>query len=355
MAQRKKTSPGKQPAEAKKRPAEAGQWPGLLEAEPFDIPREDRLKLYWNLKHGRAVEDRIFILYRQGRLAGSVYLGRGQEAITVGATYALEAADTIAPTHRDLIAQLTKGLTAKQAFLNHFGRASAPTAGRDGNTHCGDMSLGILYNVSMLPDGYPLTAGIAFSFKLRNEPRVAMAFCGEGATARGDWHEALNFAAVFQVPAVFVVENNKYAYSTPTVREMRIENVADRAPGYGIPGYVIDGNDVEEVYRSAKEAVDRARSGGGPSLIEAKTMRMLGHAGHDPFKYVPKELLEEWEKRDPVMLYEQKLLKEGVIDKTHVEQTDEEMKRIVDEALEFAENSPLPDPEEVATGVYHGE
>lgn len=317
------------------------------------VSQEDKLKLYWHLKHGREVEDRLFILYRQGRIQGSVYLGKGQEASTVGTAYALRKGDSLSPTHRDLIAQLTHGLTARQAMSNHFGRANSPTGGRDGNTHTGDMGLGILFNVSMLPDGYPLTAGIALSFKLRGEDRVALAYCGEGATSRGDWHEALNFAAVMQVPAVFVVENNKFAYSTPIELEMRNQDIAERAQGYGMHGVSVDGNDVLAVYEVAREAVERARSGGGPTLIETKTMRMLGHAGHDPFKYVPKDLLEVWEKRDPVVQFERRLLEEEVIDDDYAARITSEIKALVDEAVEFAEASPQPDPGEVLSGVYH--
>lgn len=308
--------------------------------------------MYYFMKLGRTMEERLEILYRQGRLSSAIYLGRGQEATTVGAAMALEKGDTLAPTHRDVIAQLPRGMEPKEIFAQHFGKETSPTRGRGEATYLGDLSKGIFTTVSMLPDFYPVTAGAALSFKLRKKPNVALAFCGEGATSRGDFHEALNIASVFMLPAVFVVENNQFAYSTPTQREMRVKDVSQRAAGYGIPGKKVDGNDIISVYEITKEAADLARSGGGPTLIEAKTMRMRGHAGHDPMGYVDKALLAEWEKKDPIARLEKHLLEEKLMTADKKQEIDAKVTTIIEDAVRFAEDSPLPSKEEVLLGVY---
>jgi pyruvate dehydrogenase E1 component alpha subunit len=190
------------------------------------------------------------------------------------------------------------------------------------------------------------------SFVYRNEPRVAMTYVGDGSSNAGLFHESLNLAAVHNLPFVLIVENNQYAYSTPLHQQMRIPDVAARAAGYGIPSEIIDGNDVEVVYQATKAAVERARSGGGPTLIECKTMRMMGHAIHDGAEYVPRELLAEWERRNPVELFERKLLAEGIADQSEIDEIIHRCEIEVTDAIEYAEQSPLPDPETVAEGVY---
>jgi len=217
----------------------------------------------------------------------------------------------------------------------------------------GDLSLGIIGFVGMIPDSLPVTVGVALSFWLREEPRVAMTIFGDGATSTGKWHEALNFAGVFQLPVVLIAENNQYAYSTPTSRQFAVQDIADRAAGYGFPGVVVDGNDVLAVYEAAKAAVERARRGEGPTLIECKTMRMRGHAAHDSAEYVPPELLEEWEQKDPIHRYEQALQERGILTPATQKEIDERITADVEEAQSFAEHSPLPDPADLQKGVYH--
>lgn len=316
------------------------------------IDKETKNNLYYFLKLGRLMEERIEILYKQGKVPGAIYLGRGQEATTVGTSSTLDKGDMIAPTHRNLVAHLPRGMSLNRIFSNCMGKIDGPTRGKDAISYMGDIELGIFTPVSMLPDGYPVATGAALAFKMRKEKRVAMAYCGEGATSRGDFHESLNFAAVQNLPVVFVVENNQYAYSTPTYKEMKIKDVAQRACAYDIPGVIVDGNDVEKVYETATEAVERARSGEGPTLIEAKTMRMRGHAGHDPANYVPRDLLEDWEKRDPVLLYEQKLLDEGLKTRDDLELIEKKIREDIDKAVKFAEESPYPDGREALDGVY---
>ncbi|MCB0188282.1 MAG: thiamine pyrophosphate-dependent dehydrogenase E1 component subunit alpha, partial [Caldilineaceae bacterium] len=194
--------------------------------------------------------------------------------------------------------------------------------------------------------------GAAMSFTYRNEPRVAMTYVGDGSSSEGLFHETLNLAALFKAPYILIVENNQYAYSTPLQQQMTVEHIADRAAAYNIPAKIVDGNDVEAVYAVTKDAVERARQGGGPMLIEAKTMRMMGHAIHDGAEYVPRELLAEWEKRNPVANFEAKLLAEGVADQAEIDEIKHRCEVEVTDAVEFAESSPFPDPETVLDGVY---
>ena len=271
----------------------------------------------------------------------------------MGAGYALEKDDVVAPMHRDLGCYLVRGMSPRRIFANLLGRATGVTRGRDANLHgMGDLSLGIIGFVSHLPMSMPVTVGVAVSFQYRDEPRVALTFTGDGASSTGAWHESLNLAAVYNAPAVFIVENNQYAYSTPLHQQTKVKNIADRAAGYGMPGVVIDGNDVEQVYATVKEAVERARQGGGPTLIEAKTMRMLGHAIHDGAEYVPRELLAEWEAKDPVQRFAQRLLEGGLATEEELEAIRRRAREEVLDAIAYAESSPWPDPATVEDGVY---
>jgi len=316
------------------------------------ISQKTYLDMYYFMKLGRALEERLEMLYRTGQIPSAIYLGRGQEAATVGAASALKPEDILATTHRDIIAQLPKGMDVKLIMAQHFGKATSPTKGKGEDNYLGNLKLGILTSVSMLPDFYPVAAGAALAFKYKGEKRVALAFSGEGATSRGDFHEALNMAAVMELPVVFVVINNQFAYSTPFYKETKVKNVADKAAAYAMPGVVVDGNDVLAVYKVAKKAVEAARAGKGPTLIECKTMRMRGHAGHDPAKYVPKELLAEWEKRDPIKLYEKVLLEQKIVTEEKIAQMDAEIQKQIEEAVKFSQESPWPEPQEVTKDVY---
>ena len=227
------------------------------------------------------------------------------------------------------------------------------THGRDVNLHgVGDLNFGIFGFISHLPHSLPVGLGAAMSFRYRAEPRAALSFTGDGASNAGLFHETLNMAALYNAPWVVLVENNQYAYSTPTGETMKVTDIARRADGYGVPGVIVDGNDVEAVYTVTKEALDRARAGGGPTLIEAKTMRMLGHAIHDGAEYVPAQLLAEWEKRDPVQCYEVKLLAQGSADRTELDEIGQRCQVEVEDAVAYAEASPWPEPATVMEGVY---
>lgn len=307
---------------------------------------------YW-MRLTRAFDDRVMKLHKQGKIIGGCFSQLGHEAISVGAAMALQPADVIAPMHRDLGAYLVRGITPRRMLAQHFGRATGVSRGRDTNLHgCGDLSLNIVGFVSMLPASMPVIAGVAHAFRLKGEPRVAMTFFGDGSSSEGLCHETLNWAAVFQVPAVFICENNQYAYSTPLSRQMRITDIADRAAGYGMPGVVVDGNDFLAVHRAAVEAVERARSGDGPTLIECKTMRMRGHAIHDNMAYVPPELLAAWTERDPLLRFEQHLRAHGLLDDAALADLNARVAAAIDDAQTFAEESPYPDPATLKEGVY---
>lgn len=311
----------------------------------------DRTALLRYMLLMRGIEARAMTLYRQGRVPGSLYDGYGQEAVSVGAAFAMAAEDRLCILHRDLGAHLVRGVTPARIFGQYMGRVGGVTGGRDGNVHFGDRTLGCVGMVSMLPDMMLVATGMAMAFKLRGEQRAAITWFGDGSSSRGDFHEAMNWAGVQRLPVVFVLENNQFAYSTPIDQQFAV-NPVRRAEAYGFPGESVDGNDAEAVFDAVRRARERAIGGGGPTLIEAVTMRMLGHAIHDGFEYVPRELLAEWEQRDPVRLYREKLLAAGVADATEFDEIVQRCEVEVADAIEFAENSPLPDPAAIETGVY---
>jgi TPP-dependent pyruvate/acetoin dehydrogenase alpha subunit len=310
--------------------------------------------LLHTLRLCRYFDERMEALYRQGRLPGAIYSGRGQEGTHVGVTYALRSDDSLFPTHRDLSAQLTKGLDLKRVMAQFWGRIDGYTRGRDGNSHIGDWQGNRTWTVmSHLPIAYPVACGAALAYQRKGQDRVALAICGDGATSNGRWHESLNTSAIFRLPVVWVVNNNQYAYSTPNSLEFAVPTIAERAAAYGMPGVRIDGQDVLDVYRVAHEAVERARSGGGPTLIESVSLRWRGHAGHDPAKYVPKELLEEYmTNKDPVKRFEELLRMNGVVDDAGVAEVEERVKREFDEGYAYAQASPFPEPGDVTKGLY---
>lgn len=317
-----------------------------------DIKRSDLLQMYYYLRLTRTLEDRITALYRQGRIMGGVYTSNGMEAIAVGYASALEKDDIIAPYHRDMGAFLIKGITPGEVIAHYLGKRTGPTKGKDGNVHMGDLKRGVFAFVSHLADNLPVATGAALAFKIRGERRVVVTNTGDGGTSRGDFHEAMNFASVRQLPVVFFCCNNQYAYSTPLSLQMAIRDVADRAKAYGMPSEIVDGNDVAAVYLAAKRAVSRARAGDGPTFIECKTMRMHGHSEHDAAKYVPRELLEEWKLKDPILKAEHLLRQLGHGNDEVFREIGERVKKEIEAGVEFAEQSPLPEGREVLEGVF---
>jgi len=314
--------------------------------------RQLLLRIFETMALMRATEDRMVSMYRSGDLLGSLYTGHWHEAIAVGTASALRQDDFLALLHRDLGAHLWRGMDPAQIMASFMGKATSPTGGRDGTLHYGRLDLNIYNPPSHIPDNYPVATGAAFAFQYRSEDRVALAYCGDGSTSEGDFHEAVNIAAVMKLPCIFIVENNQYAYSTPLRLQSATADFSVKAQAYGIPGVTVDGTDVLAVHDATAEAVARARSGEGPSLIECVTMRMHGHAEHDPADYVPRAMLEEWQKRDPVALYQSSLLEHHVIDEETASKVREATRKKAIEARKTALADPLPDPATVEQGVY---
>jgi TPP-dependent pyruvate/acetoin dehydrogenase alpha subunit len=315
------------------------------------LTREDRARLLRYMTMMRAAEERGLALYKQGKVPGSFYDGRGQEAIAVGAAFALGPRDRMCILHRDLGAHFVRGVTPDRYLANYMGRAGGVTGGKDGNMHFGDRQLGCVGMVSMLPDMAQVANGMALAFKMRGEPRVAMTFFGEGSTANGQWHEAMNLAGIHRLPVVFILENNQFAYSTPNELEFAVDPV-QHAASYGFPGANVDGNDVEAVFQAAEAAVERAREGAGPTLIECQTMRMHGHGAHDDMSYVPDGMLEEWERRDPIERYAARLHSDFGFAEDEVAEIREQVRSYVAECAEKALASPMPEPAIATEGVF---
>ncbi len=322
------------------------------EDQMAQLTHEDWLNIYYFMRLTFAVEERLLTMYRLGKILGGYYTGRGHEAITVGSAYALRKEDLALPTHRDIGVLLTRGVTIEDIAANHMGKADGPTRGKENTTHFADLAHGIIGHISPLPDSMPVCAGAALAFKQRKEARVAITYFGEGATARGDFHEALNIAAVLQLPAVFVIENNQFAYSTPAREEFAVSRLADRAAAYGMPGVFVDGTDVLAVHDVMREALDRARRGDGPTLIEALTLRLHGHSAADNAEYVPPALREEWKLKDPITRYEKFLRAQGVLDAALEETITQRVTREVNAAVERADAMPLPDGRLALEGVW---
>ena len=313
---------------------------------------EHRRQLYYYMRLSRAVEDAAWALNNQGRMVGRLYTGHGQEAIPVGAAYALEPEDVIAPMYRDMGAHLVRGVDPVEVFAQFMGKRDSSNMGKDSGLHIGDMSRGIVGMVSVLPDSLPVALGVALAFKIRKEPRVALATFGDGSTSTGAFHEAVNMAAVLRVPLVLVCENNGWALSTPNAREYAAASIVDKAIGYGIPGQQVDGNDVEAVHSVVSEAAARARAGEGPTLIECRTMRMRGHSNIDPADYVPAEMLAEWAERDPILRYRERIEAAGLWDAEREASLETELQERIDQAIHQAEAMPEPEPEDAHVGVY---
>jgi pyruvate dehydrogenase E1 component alpha subunit len=325
----------------------------LKPAEQSDPNAELALRFFYYMSLMREVEERIERkLYRQGKIVGGVYVGRGQEAIPVGVGLTAEPEDVFFPSHRDLALFFIRGIHPRHIFAQYMGRVGGLTRGKDGNMHMGDLRRNIVAIISAMAASVPVAAGAALALKYKGTRNVAYVFFGDGATSRGDWHEGINLAAVQKVPLVLVCNNNQYAYSTPLEKQMACAHVADRAPGYGIPAEIVDGNDVFAIYEAAQRAVAHARAGLGPYMIECKTFRMTGHSAHDAADYVPKHLWEEWAKKDPIVRLERTLLERGWADAKTVEEVRARIRSEVDEAVEWAEKSPYPDPSELLDNVY---
>jgi TPP-dependent pyruvate/acetoin dehydrogenase alpha subunit len=310
------------------------------------------LEIYRFMLLTREIDSRIRTLYLQGKVIGGVYSQVGHEAISVGTASALRPDDILAPTHRDLGAHLVRGMDLDLILAQILARDGGNTAGKDNALHIGDLSLNVLPQISMLGSSIPLAAGAALVAKQYGDDRVSLTYVGDGAVNTGDFHEGLNFAAALRLPMVLIVENNQWAYSTHISNQMLCEEIAQRGEAYGIPGIRIDGNDVLEVYETTRQAVARARAGEGRTLIEFVTMRMRGHSEQDSAAHVPKEMLEEWSRKDPNQRFQALLMEHGVLDEGTNRRMHDEVAARVSEAAEWAAGQPLPEPDSAFQGVY---
>jgi pyruvate dehydrogenase E1 component alpha subunit len=324
----------------------------LSEIKEVGLDREDLLGIFRHLILTRGIEERGHILYRQGKIPGSFYTGRGNEAASVGVATAMGPEDVGTPLHRDMGVHIVRGVEPWRIFAQYMGKEDGPTKGKDGNVHMADSRLGLIAMVSHLPAMLPVAVGCALAFRIREEKRVAVGWFGEGASARGDCHEAMNLAGVRRLPVVFICDNNQWAYSTPTHLEYASEHVADRAEAYGFDGVVIDGTDVLAVYRETKKAIEKAREGAGPTLLELLSLRMEGHAVHDDASYVPREMLEEWAKRDPLELFRSWLRENADFSDEEEDEIRGEVKKLLNDAIKRADESALPDGSSLLEGVY---
>jgi pyruvate dehydrogenase E1 component alpha subunit/2-oxoisovalerate dehydrogenase E1 component alpha subunit len=328
-------------------------------APPAAVPEGDvglteaqRLELYYWMRLTRSLEERLVNLYRQTKVVGGLFRSLGQEADAVGSAYALETSDVLSPLIRNLGSMLVKGATPVEILKQYMAKADSPTRGRELNIHFGDRQRGFIGQISPLGDMVPVMAGVTLSFRLRGESRVGLVYVGDGATSTGAFHEGINFAAVQRCPLVVVVENNGYAYSTPTRKQTLAARFVDKAIGYGVAAEQADGNDVIATYAATKRAVDRARRGEGVTLVELITYRRKGHAEHDNQSYVPSGEIERWEREnDPITRYLARLRSEGVTDDT-LAAIDARVAREIDEATDIAEQSGAPEALDALVGVY---
>jgi len=323
------------------------------ETYPAELTRAQLLELYYWMRLTRTLEERLVALYRQTKVVGGLFRSLGQEADAVGTAYALRKNDVLSPLIRNLGSMLVKGATPVEILRQYMAKGDSPTRGRELNIHFGDTERGFIGQISPLGDMVPVMAGVTLTFKVRGENRVGLVYVGDGATSTGAFHEGINFAAVQRCPLVVVVENNGYAYSTPTDRQTLARHFVDKALGYGIPGEQADGNDVIAVYEVTKRAVERARRGEGASLVELLTYRRKGHAEHDNQSYVPPGEIERWAREnDPVDRYFARLTGEFAFLDTELRAVDDRVRREVDEATEVSEASPPPAPLDALVGVY---
>jgi TPP-dependent pyruvate/acetoin dehydrogenase alpha subunit len=317
------------------------------------LTREESLELYYYLRLNRSFEEALVRLFRQNKIVGGLYGSLGQEAISVGTAYALGSGDWIAPMIRNIGALLVRGFRPAELFAQFMGRAAGPTQGKDNGSHIADLRVRhVVAPTSMLGDLIPVMTGVAMGGRYLGQKIVAMTWIGDGGSSTGAFHEGLNLAAVQRAPLVVILENNQWAYSTPVDRQVPVRDLADRARAYGIPAAIVDGNDVVTVLRTTREAVAHARAGRGPFLIEAKTMRMTGHAQHDAAEYVPGAMLDYWKARDPLDRYARDLAERHIWDAQLQADIDARVAREVADGQAIAENSPFPPAELAEQGVY---
>jgi len=326
--------------------------PPIRESKYLD--KKQCIEIYRWMILNRKMETALENLYKQGKVVGGVYFGLGQEACSCASAYALKRDDWLAPMIRNQGSLLVRGFAPRDMMMQYMAKADSPTGGRDGTSHFGDIEKrNVVSPISMLGDLVPVMAGVALGARLQGRNIAAMTYIGDGGQSTGVTYEGINFAAVQDLGLVLIIESNHWGYSTPSELQFCVKDLAERAIGYGIPGVIVDGTDACQVYDAAHDACERARRGEGPTLIEAKMMRMKGHAIHDGAEYVPKKMFEYWRKRDPVVRFENYLVKaKKWLTPPENEKLIADLERFLEDEREFAVNSPMPTPESAAGGVY---
>ena len=317
-----------------------------------EIGSKKAIEMFQRMIEIRQFEERIKLLFLEGKMPGTIHQYIGMEACAVGVCSALKTDDVIASTHRPHGHAIARGLSVNELMAELYGKTTGCCSGKGGSMHVGDISKGMLPAIAIVGGNMPIVAGMALSFKLRRQPRVAVSFFGDGASNEGAFHESLNMAAIYNLPALFVCENNKYGASTSVEKVMKVKNVADRVCAYGMRGDIGDGMDVLDVYNRTKIAVDAARDGEGPTLLELKTFRLCGHSRRDPNNYMTKEEREYWKSRDPIILFESFILDEGILDEKAVSELRKKIEEKIDKAVEFAQTSPDPKSEDTYKDLY---
>jgi len=316
------------------------------------LKKEMTIALYRKMLEIRYFEEKVYDLYGQNLVPGTIHLYAGQEAVAVGVCANLREDDYITSTHRGHGHCIAKGAQLNRVMAEILGKKTGYCKGKGGSMHIADFSVGMLGATAVVGAGLPIAAGAGLSIKLKKTDQVVACFFGDGASNQGTFHEAINMAAIWNLPVLFVCENNLYAMGTHQTRVMAIENIADRAAAYGIPGVAVDGNDVLAVYETAHEAVDRARKGEGSTLIECKTYRHKGHSRFDPATYRPEEEVEQWMKRDPIAQFKAKIFEMRALTEEETNKIEQEVTTAVEDAVKFATESPQPTPEEALENVF---
>jgi acetoin:2,6-dichlorophenolindophenol oxidoreductase subunit alpha len=311
-----------------------------------------KVAMYRRMLLCRVFEERVYYLFLEGRLPGTIHQSQGQEASAVGVCWALQDNDMITSTHRPHSHAIARGLPIKSIMAELFARESGCCRGKGGSMHIGDAAAGMLPAIAIVGGAIPLAAGYALAFQYRNRQNIVACFFGEGATNIGTFHEAVNMAAIWDLPVLFVCENNRYAASTAVEKVMRVKRVSERAPAYGIPGETVDGNDVEKVFEAATRAARRARNGLGPTLLELETYRLAGHSRSDPGHYRSAEEVAAWKQKDPIGLYEARLLSQGILTPESITEMRSAIEAEVENAVAVAEQSPDPKPEDCLNDVF---
>ena len=318
----------------------------------MDIGKEKLIDMYRKMVRIRTFEERVVKEFGAGKIPGFVHVYSGEEASAVGTCAVLKPDDYITSTHRGHGHLIAKGGKTDRMMAELFGKKTGYNKGKGGSMHIAEMEIGILGANGIVGGGIPIAGGAALSAKMRGTDQVAICFLGDGASNTSRFHEGINLASCWNLPIVYLIENNQYAESTRICDTCKIANIADRACAYGIPGVTVDGNDVVAVYEAVAEAVARARKGEGPTLVETKTYRYHGHYEGDPCTYQTQEEIAEWKKKDPIVRFKKKLTEMGVLTEEEANKIDQEISGEIDKAVKFAEESPFPAPEEALEDVY---